>query len=71
MTGEPGSLGDNSAPAKPLHDAHMRGGLSHPRSALETGRDLVTNPDVSDAQFAAVFGAALAELGAPDPEENP
>lgn len=37
------------------------------RTALETGRDLVTNPDVSDAQFSAVFGAALRELGVPDP----
>lgn len=35
------------------------------RAALETGRDLVTNPDVSDAQFGALFGAALAELGFP------
>lgn len=70
MTETTGSLGDNSAPAKPLPDAHMRGGLSHPRSALETGRDLVHDPAVSDAQFGALLGAALTALGFPHPDDE-
>lgn len=34
MTDTTGRVGDNSAPAKPLHDAHMRGGLSYPRPQI-------------------------------------
>lgn len=40
------------------------------RLAEQAGRDLVHDPEVTDEQFGAVVGAALAELNTPDAEEE-